>query len=163
MTKYGVWTQAGQILCPECASQLGKGVKQKQTYASGEAKCEHCQRKILVDGSLAKEQELVYKARQNSYVDSWMQQAGGMSHVASISFTDYSGRQWSYLCTYQINPMDYGDTYWYTEVYGETGELLSERDASSIEEILENIYWMQRNCCIIPSTSCDKALGDSDM
>lgn len=151
MTYYGIWTQAGQILCPECAEHLGKGIKRQCTYASAKAYCDHCHRPIYVTEGLAQEQRLMYHARQASYYDSYMSQTGGMCHACEIRFTDFAGKQWCCSCVYYVNPQDPGECIWYTETYNYDFELESERTASSVDEILNNIYWMQRNCCAIPS------------
>lgn len=153
MTKYGIWTQNAQVLCPECASQIGKGMKMEMRFATGKAKCEHCHKEILVDESLAQEQKLVYAARQASYANSWLSQTGGMCHAAEINFKDFSDRDWCCICTFHVNPADPDEYYWYTEIMAPTLFIEAERDASSIDEILNNIYWMQRNCCHIPTNT----------
>ncbi len=151
MTQYGYWTQHAQILCPDCVEHVGHGMKQLMKYGIGTATCDHCHKSIKVEESLAEEQMLVYKARQTGYPDSYMDQTGGMCHNARISFIDFAGKQWCCYCSFYINPDDPGETTWFTEILDQDFDLVSERSASSIEEILSNIYWMQRNCSAIPS------------
>ena len=159
MTKYGIWTQQGQVLCPECASHVGKGMQMQMTYSIGFAYCDHCHKMIHAEESISREQHLVYAARQAGYADTYLVQTGGMCHACEITFKDFSDKQWCCSCTMQINPSDPGDYYWYTELYDDKYELVSERTATSEEEILNNIYWMQRNCCAIPNTNVEAEAG----
>lgn len=149
MTRFGFWTQNAQILCPDCAHKIGKGMQQQMMYSTSIAICEYCHREILITPELAAEQKLVYEARRAGYVESWMSQTGGMCHAAEILFEDFDGHKWFCSCTYHI---DSGE-YWWIETYSEQQELVSEREANSNYEVLDNIYWMQRNCCAIPSAS----------
>lgn len=151
MTKYGIWTQHAQILCPDCARHVGKGMQQQMMYAVGSAYCDHCHKVIKADEALAREQHLIYVARQAGYVNTYMSQTGGMCHACEISFEDFAGKAWCCSCVMIINSSDPGEYYWSTEIYNSDCELVSERSASSEEEILSNIYWMQRNCSAIPS------------
>lgn len=161
MTKYGIWTQQGQMLCPSCATKVARGMQKSMTYAIGVGYCDHCGRTICVDESLAREQYLVMYMRRHDYPDSWLVQTGGMCHAAEINFVDFAGHEWCLLCTMNINPSDPGEYYWYTELMNKAGDILMERDASSEEEIKDNIYWMQRNCGPMPSSATDDMLGDS--
>ena len=152
MTQYGIWTQSAQILCPECATHVGKGMQLQFMYASAKGYCEHCRKPILLAEEIAQEQRLMYWARQASYYDSWMDQTGGMCHACVINFQDFAGKQWCCSCTFHTNQNDPDENGWYTEIYNDCFDLVSEREASSVDEILGNIYWMQRNNCAIPST-----------
>lgn len=152
MTKYGIWTQQGQVLCPSCATKVARGMQKQMTYEIGKGYCDHCGRMVIVDERLAREQHLVRFLRRHDYPDSWLEQTGGMCHAATVTFEDFSGIAWTLNCTMQINPADPGDYYWYTELIDRSGDIVMERDAGSEEEIADNIYWMQRNSSPMPST-----------
>ena len=146
---YGVWTQHAQILCPTCARAIGQGIQFEQTHENSEGQCEHCGKPIVLNLSLAQEQHLMYEARQQGYPESHMVQAGGMTHNCTISFKDFHGDWWymSCYCLENNNSIE-----WTTEIADCHGEVVSYRDAMDVHEILQNVYWMQRNCMALPST-----------
>lgn len=150
--KYGTWTQQGQVLCPVCATKVARGKQLQMDYAIGKGYCDHCGRMISLDESLAREQHLVRFLRRHDYPDTWLAQTGGMCHAVEANFTDFAGVDWCLMCTMVINPQDPGDYYWYTELVDSSGDIVMTRDASSEEEINDNIYWMQRHCGPMPST-----------
>lgn len=146
MTRQGVWTQQAEILCIDCADKVGHGMKMKMDgTASG--KCEHCHTSITINEAIGREQHLMYLARQHGFTYSYMSQTGGMCHALEVTIQEPVFRHvYMFSITYQ------DDDEWYLEIY-ENQEMVAERTATSICEVLDYMMWVRRGNH--PCTSSD--------
>lgn len=146
MTRPGIWTQFAEVLCSDCADHVGHGAKMKME-GTLIGFCDHCHAPIIVDEAIGREHELMYLARQAGFTYSCMSQTGGMCHALEITVQESAFRHiYIFSVTYQ------GADDWYMEIY-ENQEMIAERTASSMSEILDYALWVRRGN--YPCTSSD--------
>jgi len=146
MARPGIWTQQAEVLCNDCADKVGHGMKMKME-GTLIGYCDHCHAPIIIDEHIGREHELMYLTRQAGFTYSYMSQTGGMCHALEVTVQESAFR---HVYVVSITYQDADD--WYLEIY-ENQEMIAERTASSMSEIVEYLQWVRRGNR--PCTSSD--------